>query len=82
MDGHALNIATSGTGGRHIATFGSRSLEKATDEIGAELHSQYWLTYELRGTDETGYHTIKVRVDRPELRVRSRPGYYIAPLER
>jgi VWFA-related protein len=74
-----LQIAASGTGGQFIATFKGKSMEKAVDQIGAELHGQYSLTYEPVGTSETGYHQIKVHVDRKGLKVRARPGYYIAP---
>ena len=76
---HALEIATAGTGGEHIATFKDESIQKAVDDIGGELHSQYSLSYTPTGTNQTGYHEIKVQVDRKDLKVRSRPGYYLAP---
>jgi VWFA-related protein len=76
---HALEIATAGTGGAHIATFKDKSIEKAVDEIGGELHSQYSLTYAPAGTSQTGYHEIQVQVDKKDLKVRARPGYYLAP---
>ena len=76
-----LDIAASGTGGQFIATFTGKSMQKALDEIGAELHGQYSLSYELTGTNATGYHEIKVRLNREHLTVRARPGYYIAPPE-
>jgi VWFA-related protein len=79
ITGHALQTAAAGTGGRHIATFGPKSMEKAIDEIAGELHSQYSLTYQPKGTKETGYHRITVSVKGKELKVRARPGYYIAP---
>lgn len=82
ITGHALQKAASGTGGRHIATFGPTSLQKAVDEIGGELHAQYSLTYEPKGTSETGYHKIRVQVKRKELKARARPGYYVAPPEK
>jgi VWFA-related protein len=81
ITGHAFEIATSGTGGQHIATSDEFSVEKAVDEIGGELHSQYSLIYEPIGTSQVGYHAIKVRVNRKGLKVRARPGYYIAPPE-
>ena len=56
-------------------------MQKAVEEIGAELHAQYSLTYEPKGTNETGYHKIKVHVNHKNLKVRARPGYYIAPPE-
>lgn len=77
--GNPLELATAGTGGQHIATFKDRSIEKAIDEIGGELHSQYTLSYTPTGTSESGFHEIKVTVDRKDLKVRSRPGYYLAP---
>ena len=42
---HALEVAATATGGAHLATFRDRSIEKAIDEIGGELHSQYSLSY-------------------------------------
>jgi VWFA-related protein len=75
---HALELATTATGGEHLPTFKNRSIEKAIDEIGGELHSQYSLTYTPTGTGETGYHEIKVAVDKSGLRVHARPGYYLA----
>jgi len=73
-----LAIAATATGGAHLATWRDRSIEKAIDEIGGELHSQYMLTYTPTGTDAPGYHEIKVDVDRKDLKVRARPGYYVA----
>ena len=73
-----LAVAATATGGAHLATWKDRSIEKAIDEIGGELHSQYMLTYTPTGTDALGYHEIKVDVDRKDLKVRARPGYYVA----
>jgi VWFA-related protein len=78
---HALEIAATATGGAHLATFRDRSVENAIDEIGGELHSQYSLSYAPSGTNDIGYHEIKVDVDRKNLKVRARPGYYIAAPE-
>jgi VWFA-related protein len=80
--GHVLHEAAAGTGGRHIATFGPRSMQKAVDEIGAELHAQYSLMYQPAGINETGYHRIRVHVKSKDLKARARPGYYVAPPER
>ena len=81
---NALEVAAAATGGAHLATFKDRSIEKAIDEIGGELHSQYAISYTPTGTDATGYHEIKVSVvrsDAKNLKVRARPGYYLAPPE-
>jgi VWFA-related protein len=78
---HPLELAAMATGGAHLATFKDRSIEKAVDEIGGELHSQYSLSYAPTGANETGYHEIKVQVAQSGLKVRARPGYYLAPPE-
>lgn len=81
---HALEVAATATGGAHLATFKDRSIEKAIDEIGGELHSQYTLSYTPTGSDTAGYHEIKVSVvrrDAKNLKIRARPGYYLAPPE-
>ena len=78
---HALGVAATATGGAHFSTFRDGSIEKAIDEIGGELHSQYSISYTPAGMDQPGYHEIKVEVDRPGLKVRARPGYYLAPPE-
>jgi len=75
---HELENAAVATGGTHVSTWKDRTIEKVIDEIGGELHSQYSLTYMPSGTEATGYHEIKVDVDRGGLKVRARPGYYLA----
>jgi len=72
-----LEIATAGTGGAHLPTYKDRSIENAIDQIGGELHSQYSLSYIPNGAEAFGYHEIKVTVDKKNLNVRSRPGYYL-----
>jgi VWFA-related protein len=76
---HALEVAAAATGGVHMATYRDRSIEKAIDEIGGELHSQYSVSYTPTGTGESGYHEIKISVDKPGVTVRARPGYYLGP---
>jgi VWFA-related protein len=81
---HALEVAATATGGAHLSTFKDRSIEKAIDEIGGELHSQYTISYTPTRSDAAGYHEIKVNVvrnDAKNLRVRARPGYYLATPE-
>jgi len=81
---HAMEVACTATGGAHLSTYKDRSIEKAIDEIGGELHSQYTISYVPTDSDAIGYHEIKVEVerkDRKNLKVRARPGYYVAPPE-
>jgi VWFA-related protein len=82
---NALELATTATGGAHLAAFRDRTIEKAIDEIGGELHSQYTISYTPTDADVPGYHEIKVNVvrnDAKNLKIRARPGYYLAPPER
>jgi VWFA-related protein len=72
-----LEVATTATGGMYESAFKDRTIEKVVDEIGGELNAQYTLSYRPAGTDAAGYHTIKVTVDRTDLKVRTRPGYYL-----
>jgi len=77
---HQLEIATAGTGGLHVSTWKDRNVEKALDEIGGELHSQYTITYTPSGQVTDGYHEISVTVNGEKekgLKVRARPGYYL-----
>jgi len=81
---HALEVAATATGGAHLSTFKDRSIEKAIDEIGGELHSQYNISYTPAGADTPGYHEIRVNIvrnDAKNLKVRARPGYYLATPE-
>jgi VWFA-related protein len=82
--GSPLELAAAATGGASLSTFKDRSIEKAIDEIGGELHSQYTLSYTPTGADATGYHEIKVSVARKDaknLKIRARPGYYLTSPE-
>ena len=84
ISAHALEVAAAATGGAHFATFKDRTVEMALDEIGGELHTQYTLSYSPAGTGEEGYHEIKVSLVDPKyrnLKLRSRPGYYVARSE-
>jgi VWFA-related protein len=72
-----LELAATATGGTSQPAFRESKLDNAIDSIGGELNSQYVLSYRPTGADNPGYHQIKVLVDRPGLRVRTRPGYFL-----
>jgi VWFA-related protein len=76
-----LVLAATATGGVHIPTFKDQSIEKAVSEIGGELHAQYSLSYFPTRVSLTGHHEIEVRLARPGLKARARPGYYLPPPE-
>jgi VWFA-related protein len=76
---HALEVAATATGGTYERTFKDRTIEKVMDDIGGQLHAQYTLSYKPPGDEPSGFHNIKVTVSRPGVKVRTRPGYYLAP---
>jgi VWFA-related protein len=78
---NSLEIASKATGGLHVNTLHDRNIEKAIDEIGGELHAEYTVGYHPPGDEPSGYHEIRVTVDRKGVNVRTRPGYYIPPPE-
>jgi hypothetical protein len=73
-----LEIYTRYTGGRQYTFVKQGTLDRAVSDIGAELHSQYLLTYSPNNQDESGFHAITVQVLRPDLKIRTRDGYYLA----
>ena len=78
---NSLAVASKATGGLHMNPIRDRSIETGMDAIGGELHAQYTISYRPSGEDPEGYHEIKVEVDRKNVTVRARPGYYVAPAE-
>jgi VWFA-related protein len=80
----ALEVASAATGGAYYSTFKGRSIEAAIDEIGGELHSQYFISYSPSSENEDranfGYHRISVSLAPDKARgkkISTRPGYYI-----
>ncbi len=71
-------VFTKYTGGREYSFASLSGLESALSRLGEELHSQYIITYSPNTMEQGGYHTIQVRVNRPNLVVRNRPGYWMA----
>jgi VWFA-related protein len=73
-----LEVYSKFTGGREYSFLNQRGLEQAVADIGEELHSQYLVTYSPNNQEEAGFHEIEVRVNKPELKVRTRNGYWLA----
>ncbi|MDX1984835.1 MAG: VWA domain-containing protein [Bryobacteraceae bacterium] len=71
-------VLTRFTGGEEFGFVSQRALEDAISKIGEELHSQYMISYNPNNKVEGGWHAIKVEVRRPGLKVRTRPGYWLA----
>ncbi|HEY7336638.1 MAG TPA: VWA domain-containing protein [Bryobacteraceae bacterium] len=73
-----LEVYSKFTGGREYSFMSQRGLESAVSDIGEELHSQYLLTYSPNDQDDAGFHEIEVQIDKPDLKVRTRNGYWLA----
>jgi hypothetical protein len=74
-----VEVFTKGTGGQQFGFVKQRGLEDAIEHIGAELHSQYLISYNPNNKEEGGFHQIKVEVaaERDLKAVRTRPGYWL-----
>jgi VWFA-related protein len=73
-----LAVYTRYTGGREYSFMTQKTLERAVADIGEELHSQYLLTYSPNNQNEAGFHEIVVQVQHPDLKIRTRDGYWLA----
>jgi len=78
--GNILPKYASATGGGQVFTELSRqAIEESYAQITSEARNQYTLGYNTRATASTGYRNIEVRVDRPNLKIYAKDGYYPTP---
>jgi VWFA-related protein len=77
---HDLEVAAAATGGAHYGAVRAETLRDALDQIGGELHAQYIIGYRPNSERAPGFHAIAVTVSRPNVLVRTRPGYYVSQL--
>ncbi len=74
-----VELFAKGTGGEQFGFMRQRGLEEAITRIGAELHSQYLISYNPSNKEEGGFHEITVQVaGRRDVKARTRPGYWLA----
>lgn len=78
----ALNEITAGSGGNTELVHETAEIVAATARIAEELNSQYVLAYHAPRPPDGAYHSIRVRVANPALRVRARRGYIADPARR
>jgi VWFA-related protein len=72
-----LEVYTKYSGGREYSFMSQRGLDQAISDIGEELHGQYLLTYNPNN-HEGGFHEIVVQIALPDIKVRTRNGYWLA----
>jgi VWFA-related protein len=73
-----LEVYTKYSGGREYSFMTQRGIDQAISDIGQELHSQYLLTYSPNNQTEAGFHEIVVQIALPDMKVRTRNGYWLA----
>ena len=72
-----IQALTQATGGSDYPFLRERAVEKAVERLGAEVHSQYILSYPQRAVS-SGMHQIDVSIpERRDLRIRSRRAYWV-----
>lgn len=77
-------VFTKYTGGREYSFVSERDLERAVQNVGQDLHSQYILSYNPNNKLEGGFHEIEVQVldamgrPRRDIKTLTRPGYWLA----
>lgn len=72
-----VEIFTKGTGGTEFSFVRQRGLEEAVSKIGEELHSQYLISYNPNNKEDGGFHQIQVTAAGRDLKIRTRPGYWL-----
>jgi VWFA-related protein len=75
----ALREITDDSGGRTEIVRDYRDLDPAINSIADELTQQYYLGYPSPGYKDGRWHTIRVELRDPNLRVRARKGYVATP---
>ena len=75
----ALREITDDSGGRTEIVRDVRDLDPAVESIADELSQQYYLGYPSPGHRDGRWHTIRVEVRDPALKVRARKGYVATP---
>ena len=75
----ALREMTDDSGGRTEIVRDARDLDPAVASIADELSQQYYLGYPSPGHRDGRWHTIRVELRDPSLRVRARKGYVATP---
>jgi VWFA-related protein len=67
---------TAASGGTQLGFRTQRQLEDRMNTIGLQVRSAYLLSY-YPGSTEPGYHSVRVEVNLPGVKVYSRPGYWL-----
>ena len=72
----SLEVYTRYTGGVYYTHWTETGLQDQLSRICSEVHTQYEIAYVPSNLTDSGFHAIRVQVDKPGLRVRTRVGYF------
>jgi VWFA-related protein len=76
---NAAQALAESTGGERLSFTTLKALERAVERMGADLHTQYLLSFTVPEEEKAVFHRIKVTVpSRPDAQIRTRPGYWMA----
>ena len=75
----ALREMTDDSGGRTEIVRDYRDLDPAINSIADELTQEYYIGYSSPGHKDGRWHTIRVTLRDPNLKVRARKGYVATP---
>jgi VWFA-related protein len=71
------SLFTTTTGGRTLSFLKKNALEQAIQLVGEEVHRQYILSFQPKGSEPGTFHAVRVTVkNRPELQAKTRAGYW------
>jgi VWFA-related protein len=73
---NALEYYAGFTGGVYYSHWTKNKLEDQLNQISAEIHSQYEIAYKPTTLAQNGFHRIDVEIEKPNLKVRARAGYF------
>ena len=82
MSPYALRSITDDTGGYTEIVKDISQLGPATARIADELNHQYTLGFTMAHPPDDRFHSLRVRVTRPQHRVRARRGYVATGVRR
>ena len=71
----SLDVYTRYTGGVYYTHWSESTLQDQLNRICSEVHTQYEIAYVPSNLADSGFHAIRVQLDKPGLRVRTRAGY-------
>jgi len=71
-----LELYAGYTGGVYYSHWSASALQDQLNRVCSEVHSQYEIAYIPSNLADTGFHSIRVQVDKPGLKVRTRAGYF------